>query len=214
MPRHPRFCPAGIPVHAIQRGNNRNVIFASDGDMAAYVHWLAEGAAKFDVAIHGWVLMTNHVHLLLTPGSDHGISRLFQYLGRLYVRYFNFAYARSGTLFEGRFKSSLVQQDRYFLSCLRYIELNPIRAGMVTDPGQYRWSSYRAHAHGLKVSMWTAHETYLALDRQAAQRQARYRALIKEGLDQEVISKIRHCVIAGLVLGNENFRLQVASLRS
>jgi putative transposase len=201
-------------VHAIQRGNNRNVIFASDSDMAAYVHWLQEGAAKFDVAIHGWVLMTNHVHLLLTPGSDHAVSKLFQYLGRLYVRYFNFAYARSGTLFEGRFKSSLVQQDRYFLSCLRYIELNPVRAGMVTDPSHYRWSSYRVHAHGLKVPMWTAHETYLSLDRQAAQRQARYRALINEALDQAVISKIRHCASGGLVLGNESFRSQIASLRS
>ena len=112
MPRNPRFCPAGVPVHAIQRGNNRQVIFASDSDMAAYAHWLEEGAAKFDVAIHGWVLMTNHVHLLLTPGSDQSTSKMFQYLGRLYVRHFNFAYARSGTLFEGRYKSSLVQQDR------------------------------------------------------------------------------------------------------
>ena len=159
MPRHPRFCPAGIPVHAIQRGNNRNVIFASDSDMAAYVHWLEEGAAKFEVAIHGWVLMTNHVQS-------------------------------------------------------RNIELNPVRAGMVTDPGHYRWSSYRVHAHGLQVSMWTAHETYLSLDRQSVQRQARYRALINEALDQEVISKIRHCASAGLVLGNENFRLQVERLRS
>lgn len=128
MPRPSRFCPAGIPVHAIQRGNNRQTLFTSDKDFAAYSHWLKESADRLNVQVHGWVFMTNHVHLLLTPGADDGISRLFQRLGSLYVRYFNFIYSRTGTLFEGRFKSSLVQSDRYLLTCLRYIELNPVRA--------------------------------------------------------------------------------------
>lgn len=199
-------------MHVIQRGNNRRVIFTSNRDMAAYAHWLEAGAEKYDVAIHGWVFMTNHVHLLVTPAQNHSISKLLQYLGRLYVRHFNYAYARSGTLFEGRFRSSLVQQDQYFLSCLRYIELNPVRAGMVTDPGKYHWSSYRAHGHGVRASMWTPHATYLSLGETGAGRQHRYRKLVQDALDQEVLSKIRHCANSGLVLGTKEFRAQVARL--
>jgi putative transposase len=212
VPRRPRICPAGIPVHAIQRGNNRQTLFTSDKDVVAYAHWLEEGAVKFDVQVHGWVFMTNHVHLLLTPRSDDALSRLFQYLGRLYVRYFNFAYARSGTLFEGRFKSSLVQQEHYLLTCLRYIELNPVRAGMVTDPGDYRWSSYRMHAFGLAAKLWSPHEAYLALGQDDAARQRAYRTLIGEALDQDLVAKIRHCANAGLVLGTEKFRSQIARM--
>ncbi len=148
MPRRRRFCPAGFPVHVIQRGINRQICFTCDADIAAYAHWLAEGANKFDVDIHGWVFMTNHVHLLLTPLHDKSVSSLMQFLGRLYVRRFNYRYARSGSLFEDRFKSSLVQDDVCLLTCLRYIELNPVRSGMVTDPGDYRWSSYAAHGFG------------------------------------------------------------------
>jgi putative transposase len=161
MPRRARYCPAGLPVHIIQRGNNRQTIFTSDDDLAAYAHWLAEGARRFDVAIHGWVFMTNHVHLLATPAHVGNTSQLMQYLGRYYVRHFNYTYARSGTLFEGRFKSSIVQEDHYFLTCLRYIELNPVRAGLVKDPGDYRWSSYRAHAFEVNVGLWTPHSRYL-----------------------------------------------------
>ncbi len=148
MPRRARFCPAGLPVHLIQRGNNRQVLFTCDADLAAYANWLADGAERYGVSVHGWVFMTNHVHLLATPANDDSLSRLMQFLGRLYVRHFNYTYQRSGTLFEGRFKSCVVQDDQYLLSCLRYIELNPVRAGMVSDPGEYVWSSFRAHAFG------------------------------------------------------------------
>ena len=142
MPRRARFCPAGWPVHLIQRGNNRQAIFSSDADFAAYAHWLAAGAERFGVAAHGWVFMTNHVHVLVTPSDDTGLSRLMQFVTRLYVRHFNYAYIRSGTLFEGRFKTCLVQESEYLLTCPRYIELNPVGAGMVKEPGDYRWSSY------------------------------------------------------------------------
>ena len=201
-----------MPVHVIQRGNNRQALFTSDKDIVAYAHWLTEGTIKFNVQVHGWVFMTNHVHLLLTPSSENAISRLLQYLGRIYVRYFNFAYARSGALFDGRFKSSLVQQERYLLTCLRYIELNPVRAGMVTDPGDYQWSSYRMHAFGIAASLWSPHEAYLALDGDKGARQRTYRALAGEALDQDVIAKIRHCANAGLVLGTEKFRSQIAKM--
>jgi putative transposase len=204
-----------MPVHVIQRGNNRQAIFTSDEDIAAYANWLQEGAVKFQVSVHAWVFMTNHVHLLATPRHGESMSRLMQYLGRLYVRHFNYAYARSGTLFEGRFKSSLVQEKHhYLLTCQRYIELNPVRAGMVTDPGDYCWSSYRAHALGVKARLWDAHAVYLALGESDLARQKAYRLLMNEVLDQNVLAKIRHCVNTGLVLGSERFRTQVEEMHS
>ena len=214
MPRRARFCPAGFPIHLIQRGNNRHAIFTCDDDLAAYAHWLAEGAERFGVSVHGWVFMTNHVHLLATPSHDESLSRLMQFLGRLYVRHFNYTYTRSGTLFEGRFKTCIVQEDRYLLTCLRYIELNPVRAGMVRDPGDYRWSSFRAHAFGVRASLWSPHDLYLDLGSNEKQRQQAWRALIKETLDIEVMAKVRHCANTGLVLGTETFREQVHQLRN
>jgi putative transposase len=214
LPRRPRFCPGDIPVHVIQRGNNRQTLFTSDKDIAAYAHWLAEGAVKFDVHVHGWVFMTNHIHLLLTPKHDDSLSRLMQSLGRRYVGYFNYAYARTGTLFEGRFRSSLVQSSEYLLTCLRYIELNPVRAGMVTDPGNYQWSSYRTHGFGLRSKMWAPHTNYLALGHRAEARQSAYRTLMSEALDADVVVRIRHCVNSGLVLGTEAFRNQVAAMHN
>ena len=201
-----------MPVHVVQRGNNRQVCFAKDADMAAYANWLGEYAEKFCVAIHGWVFMTNHVHLLLTPQDDSGVSKLMQTLGRLYVRYFNYTYLRTGTLFEGRYKSSVVQQEEYLLSCLRYIELNPVRAGMVRDPGDYRWSSYRAHAHGLEPKMWTPHLVYSALGENNNERQSCYRRWIGESIASEVVWKIRQCLNKGLVLGTDEFQAQVRDL--
>jgi len=214
MPRQSRFCPAGFPVHIIQRGNNRQAIFTCDADLAAYAHWLAEGAERFGVSIHGWIFMANHVQLLTTPSHSSSLSRLMQFLGRLYVRHFNYIYTRSGTLFEGRFKTCVVQQDQYLLTCLRYIELNPVRAGMVTDPGDYRWSSYRAHAFGINPGLWSPHDLYLGLGRNGKQRQRAWRELIRETLDIEVLAKIRHCANTGLVLGTQRFREQVRKLRS
>ena len=208
MPRRRRFCPAGFPIHVIQRGINRQICFTCNADIAAYAHWLAEGANKFDVHIHGWVFMTNHVHLLLTPQHDKAVSSLMQFLGRLYVRHFNYHYARSGGLYEDRFKSSVVQDDLYLLTCLRYIELNPVRAGMVTDPGDYRWSSYAAHGLANNISMLTPHRLYLSLGGTNSARSKNYRGLIGEPLGVDVIAKIRHCANKGLILGTEKFRQQ------
>lgn len=158
--------------------------------------------------------MTNHIHLLATPAHDANTSRLMQNLGRYYVRHFNYANARSGTLFEGRFKTSIVQEDRYFLTCLRYIEHNPVRAGMVKDPGDYRWSSYRAHAFGVQVGLRTPHSRYRGLASTATLRQKAWRELNQESMDDEVIAKVRHCANTGLVPGTEKFRQQVNNLRT
>jgi putative transposase len=212
MPRPRRFCPGGYPVHVIQRGHNRQICFAQDSDIAAYARFLQEGARKFEVSVHGWVFMTNHVHLLLTPHDDTGISKLMQYLGRLYVRRFNYTYARSGGLFEDRFKSSLVQGEPYLITCLRYIELNPVRAGMVSDPGNYRWSSYGAHAFGDRPKLWTPHNLYTSLGATRLEQQITYRALISERLDTDVVTNIRHCANKGLILGTEKFRKQFNNL--
>ncbi len=214
MPRRRRLCPVGFPVHVIQRGNNRQTIFTNDADRAAYAHWLEDGALRFQLDVHGWVFMTNHVHLLMTPRRDNGVSRLMQSLGRRYVGHFNYSNARSGTLFEGRFRSCLVQEDQYFLNCLRYIELNPVRAGMVRDPGDYRWSSYRAHACGAPVRFWKPHGLYLSLADSSVKRQNHWRKLVGEAVDTDTISEIRHCTNTGLVLGSETFRDQVAALRN
>jgi putative transposase len=196
----------------VQRGNNRQVCFADDADLKAYAHWLREGAEKYGVEVHAWVFMTNHVHMLVTPKSADAISRCMQYLGRYYVRRFNYRYRRSGTLFEGRFKSSVVQSREYLLVCQRYIELNPVRAGMVGDPADYTWSSYRAHAFGKSVGLWQPHPEYLLLGKTPAQRRSVYRQFFAEELSAKVLTDIRDALNTGLALGNDRFRTEVAEL--
>jgi putative transposase len=156
--------------------------------------------------------MTNHVHLLASPYTIGGISNMMQSVGRRYVRYFNREYRRSGTLWEGRFKSSLVQSETYLLQCQRYIELNPVRAGMVSDPAQYVWSSYQCHALGKAVKMSTPHEEYLALGDSDSARQSVYRALFCTHVDGELIKDIRMAVNKGLALGEERFKDEIERL--
>ncbi|EFH74156.1 transposase [Vibrio cholerae RC385] len=153
MARLPRVHLAGCPEHIILRGNNRQVCFASEEDFAAYAHWLKEYSDAFGVHVHAWVFMTNHVHLLCTATDARGIRLMMQSLGRQYVRYFNRQYHRSGTLWEGRFKSCLVQEEHYILAVYRYIEMNPVRAGMVASPADYHWSSYASNAQGKATAL-------------------------------------------------------------
>ncbi len=212
MARLPRYCPGGIPQHVIQRGNNRSVCFASDEDMATYAQILHEAASTNGLNIHGWVFMTNHVHLLVTPEDEHALSKTMQSLGRQYVRYFNRIYQRTGTLFEGRFKSCIVQQSHYFLICMRYIELNPVRAGIVQNPADYVWSSYRANGLGQKSRLWRPHQQYLALGATPQERQIRYRALFESHVEDTVILDIRRSVNQGLALGSDKFKQQIEEL--
>ena len=212
MPRKRRCCPPGLPVHVVQRGNNRQACFADDADRKAYAHWLREGAERFDVAVHAWVFMTNHVHLLVTPESADAVSRCMQYLGRLYVRRFNDRYQRSGTLFEGRFKSNIVQSSEYLLTCQRYIELNPVRAGMVSDPADYPWSSYRAHAFGQSAGLWQSHPEFLALGETTIQRRRVYRQLFEQEPSNTVLNDIRSALNTGRVLGDDCFKAEMERL--
>ena len=205
MPRRSRIKLPGQPQHLVQRGVNREPCFFAEEDYHCYLHWLKKSAADYRCAIHAYALMTNHVHLLVTPEVPEGISRLMQSVGRRYVQYINRSYKRTGTLWEGRFKSSVVQEERYFLLCSRYIELNPVRAGMVIDPGQYRWSSYRHNGLGQADECLTPHAEYLALGRTDLDRQATYRTLFRTELDEADLADIRLALGQGQPLGNSRF---------
>ena len=209
MPRKPRFYLPGMPAHVVQRGHNREAVFYEDGDYQAYLGWLGEAAERYHCAVHAYALMTNHVHVLATPRDIEGLSRMMQYVGRHYVPYINYHYGTSGTLWEGRYKASLVQEDHYLLTCMRYIELNPVRADMVKHPREYRWSSYRANGEGKEDPLITAHPLYLALGRTAALRKEAYRALFKAHLDENDIKEIRAAWQTGTPLGNDRFKAKV-----
>lgn len=212
MARLLRVSPVGVPQHIVQRGNNRQLCFTGEADMKAYLNWLKEFSKKYNVDVHAWVLMTNHVHLLCTPQEEDAISRMMQSIGRMYVRYYNNTYQRSGTLWEGRFKSNLVQSERYLLELYRYIELNPVRADMVADPGEYSWSSYACNALGIKTELQTPHPEYLSLGKAKEERLENYRALFKAHVNAELLKEIRESVNKGLALGGERFAAQIEVL--
>lgn len=209
MPRRARLAIAGIPWHIIQRGNNRTACFYADEDYVRYLETLGEMARKYGCDIHAYVLMTNHVHLLLTPKKTDSAGLLMKHLGQRYVQYINRVYRRSGTLWEGRFRSCLTQNEEYVLSCYRYIELNPVRAAMVAHPSDYRWSSYRINADGLYSSLLTPQGEYLRLGRSDTERQEAYRALFSAHVDAKRIEEIRDATNGNYVLGNERFKEQI-----
>jgi putative transposase len=205
MPRRPRINLADIPQHIVQRGINREPCFFAEEDYHCYLHWLQKSAVDWRCSIHAYVLMTNHVHLLVTPEQPEGIAKLMQSIGRRYVQYINRSYRRTGSLWEGRFKSSLVQAEEYLLTCMRYIELNPVRANMVNDPAQYRWSSYRHNGLGQADERITPHTMYLALGMDEPQRLAEYRGLFRSELDDAAMADIRLALAQGQPLGSERF---------
>jgi putative transposase len=210
MPRRARLRIAGVPLHIIQRGNNRGACFFADHDYGCYLQNLSELAARYACAIHAYVLMTNHVHLLLTPGRPDGASLLMKHLGQRYVQYVNRVYDRSGTLWEGRFRSSIVQADTYLLRCQRYIELNPVRSAMVDTPGAYRWSSFATNALGHRSALVTPHSRFLALGTHESSRRAAYLELFRSELEPTELEEIRTSANAGYALGNERFRTEIA----
>lgn len=209
MPRPPRPDLAGIPQHIIQRGNDRQACFFQETDFQTYLTLLREASKRFDCAVHAYVLMTNHVHLLVTPQEVGGVSRMMQTLGRGYVSGINARYKRTGTLWEGRYKSCLVGTDAYLLACYRYIELNPVRARMVEQPEDYPWSSYRTNAIGESNPLVASHESYRSLGSDAATRQRIYRALVAEATTVGHLSEIRTTVQQQKALGDTQFRQQM-----
>lgn len=212
MARLVRVSPVGVAQHIIQRGNNRQICFSTEEDMKAYLNWLNEFSKKYLVDIHAWVLMTNHIHILCTPYKEGAISKMMQSIGRMYVRYYNVTYQRSGTLWEGRFKSNLIQSEKYLLELHRYIELNPVRANKVDEPSAYRWSSYACNALGVKTTLQKPHPLYLALGKTKKKRLERYRELFKSHLSDERLKDIRDSINKGLALGNEQFTMKIETL--
>jgi len=212
MARKPRICPAGYTQHIVQRGHNRAICFAGEADYAAYAYWLSEGAKKYGIAVHAWVLMTNHTHLLVTPSEHNTVSLMMQYLGRHYVRRFNYVYKRSGTLWEGRYKSSLVDNDQYVLACYRYIERNPVKANMVATPEEYRWSSFHANARGVDSAMVTAHPCYERLASNKPERLRAYSQLFNKPDADRLDAEIHWGVTKNLAAGSENFKVEIQAL--
>lgn len=214
MPRRARLAVPGIAWHIIQRGNNRSACFFAEQDYQRYLSILRDQAEQCGCAIHAYVLMNNHVHLLLTPAEEDSAAQLMKQLGQRYVQYVNRCYRRTGTLWEGRFRSCLTQNEDYVLACYRYIELNPVRARMVSHPRDYRWSSFHANGDGkLHAStMLTPHTEYLRLGHTKQTRQQVYCALFQTPLQSERINEIRDATNGNFVLGNKRFQQQIASI--
>ena len=209
MPRPPRICIPGFPHHVVQRGNNRNASFYHQGDYEKYLSLLAEAAQKHGSAVHAYVLMTNHVHLLITPSSSDGLSLTMQALGRRFVSYINKSHERTGTLWEGRFKCSVIDSEHYCLACHRYIDLNPLRAGMVENPTDYPWSSCRHNALGHSNSLLSPHASYLQLGATKNTRAALYHTLMGNVLNESSMREIRHGITKGLPVGSDRFRTDI-----
>lgn len=212
MPRRARLSVPGIPWHIIQRGSNRSVCFHAEEDYQFYLQYLKEFADKFGCAVHAYVLMTNHVHLLLTPENEDSAALMMKHLGQRYVQYVNRTYRRTGTLWEGRFRSCLTQSEDYVLACYRYIELNPVRAGMVVNPQDYRWSSYHANGLGRASALLTAHAEYRRLGRDDTERRDAYRALFRAHVDEALTDEIRDATNGNFVLGDQRFQDQIAKI--
>lgn len=206
MSRKPRFVLPGVPQHVIQRGHNREPCFFGVDDYPRYLEDLRAAAEKNSLHVHAYVLMTNHVHLLVTPEHPFSVMHTLQDLGRKYVRYINHRYQRSGSLWEGRYKASLIDSEVYLLTCMRYIELNPVRAGMVAHPGDYRWSSYAAHANGESNTLLIPHPLYSALGKTTAKREHAYRELFRSAVDTKTLHSVRDALNQELVLGRDDFK--------
>ena len=206
MARQLRLVLPGVALHVIQRGNNRQPCFRRDGDYLLYLLHLRELAVKHCCAVHAYCLMPNHVHLLMTPSAEDALAALMRNLGQRYVQYFNRAYGRSGTLWEGRYRSCIAESARYVLACYRYTELNPVRAGLAVAPENYLWSSYRANAEGGEDRLLTAHLEYLGLGQDCISRRRAYRGLFDVILEPSLLARIREATNGGYPLGSETFK--------
>ena len=204
MPRPPRFHAPGQPQHVVQRGANRMAMFREPGDLALFCDCLQDALTREACRLHAYVLMTNHFHLLMTPPRRGATGRVMQSIGRRYVQLFNRKYARTGVLWESRYRATVIDTDRYLLTCYRYIELNPVRAGLVDRAAAYHWSSHATNAYGAVDRLVTPHERYLALDVNATARLEAYRALFRYEIDESTLQRIRSATNGGRSLRNGN----------
>ena len=213
MARKPRVDLGGYIYHITQRGNNREACFFAEQDYRFYLECIKLASDKYHVAVHAYVLMTNHVHLLVTTKADGDMSSFMQHIGRRYVRYINHAYKRSGTLWEGRFKSSVVDVEHYLLVCYRYIELNPVRAGMTNRPSEYPWSSARWHGFAKRDGIVRDHSIYMALGPTVDERTVAYRELFRTEMDDDLIHEMGEIFSQEKMLGGGRFLAQVEQVQ-
>ncbi|HXA47583.1 MAG TPA: transposase, partial [Burkholderiaceae bacterium] len=192
--------------HIVQFGVDRQTIFRTPDDYPVFLTWLREAAKQYKVAIHAYVLMPNHLHILATPSDAEGLARMMQWAGRHYVPYFNRKYGRSGTLWQGRFKATVIDAASYLLTCSRYIELNPVRAGLVAHPADYPWSSYIHHIGAKPDSLITEHALYWALGNTPFERDIAYRQLSEQALTPKELQDLKDTANKGWVLGSETFK--------
>ncbi len=209
MARRPRLVLPEVPLHVIQRGNNRQACFYADEDYLFYLDHLAEQSEKYGCTVHAYCLMTNHVQLLLTPEKAESVGLMMKGLGQRYVQYINRTYRRSGTLWEGRFKSCITREEPYVLACYRYIELNPVRACMVEHPAEYRWSSFRFNAQGEKSDFLQFHEAHTSLGNNMASRFVAYRDLFRGEMPSALLNEIRSASHGNYALGSPRFKEEV-----
>ncbi len=205
MARLPRLTLPGYPHHVIQRGNNRQDIFAGTDDYTLFLDLLSEYAQQFGVAIHAYVLMGNHVHLLLTPSTADGLPKMMQAVGRSYVRQFNLRHGRTGTLWEGRYKSSLIQTERYLLACMVYMDLNPVRAGLVAQPADYPWSSHHHYIGQRSDRLVTPHALVWSMGNTPFAREAAYKELVQAGISSSQQQALTQATLQGWALGEAGF---------
>lgn len=206
MPRSLRLAVDGVALHVIQRGNNRAACFLTDNERLVYLAQLGRLSERYDCAVHAYCLLTNHVHLLLTPAAVGSLSALMRDLGQRYVQYFNRRHARTGTLWEGRFRSCIVESERYVLACYRYIELNPVRARMVDHPSGYLWSSFAVNSGMRSDPLVKPHAALEGLAGDRVNRASAYRQLVDAGLDPVLVCAIRDATNAGYPLASERFK--------
>lgn len=209
MPRKPRFIIPDQPQHVVIRGVNREPIFYHNCDYEYYLDRLGVAIERHGCTLHAFVLMTNHVHLLMTPETESSLGKTVQVLGRYYVQYFNHTYQRTGTLWEGRFKSALIDSERFLLTCYRYVELNPVRANIVAHPTEYPWSSYRCNANGDSSPLITPHPLYRSLGKNREARARAYRDLFSTRLSKQRLDEIRDATNQEWVLGSDYFKARI-----
>ncbi len=209
MPRKPRFYLPNYPVHIVQRGHNKNNVFFENEDYKAYLEWLQEGSEWYDVPIHAYALLPNEIHILATPSDKESASRMMQYQGRCYVPYINTTYNKTGTIWQGRYKASLIDPETQLLNNMLYIENLPVREKLVKSPGAFKWSSYKFNAQGKKNTLITPHEKYTELAKTDKTRLDKYTTLSKAGLTDEISGDIQDAWQTGTPLGSDKFKKMV-----
>ena len=212
MPRHARWRLPGVPLHIVHRGNNRAQCFRGRRELELYLGLMREMSERCACDVHAYALMTNHVHIVLTPADVDSVSDFMKRVAQRYTRFVNKHQGRTGTLWEGRFKSSVIDSEQYLLRCHRYVEMNPVRAGMVDHPARYPWTSYLHNAMGAPSLMIRPHERYLALGRTGAARRQRYRALFQAGFPEAELMRIRRAIISGDALGSDDFVARIEAI--